>query len=150
DGRAGHPGGVPQPPARRSAQLHRAAAGRAVARSLLGRRQWPARRPARRSAALLPVRRRSGHDRARRSHPGGPARRVDGRHIVAGRWQQGHLGPPGRGLMLSRIADSLFWMARYMERAEDTARILDVNYYMMLEGAHQPYRLRWEPLVIIS
>ena len=52
--------------------------------------------------------------------------------------------------MLSRIADSLFWMARYMERAEDTARILDVNYYMMLEGAHQPYRLRWEPLVIIS
>ena len=52
--------------------------------------------------------------------------------------------------MLSRIADSLFWMARYMERAEDTARILDVNYDMMLEGAHQPYRLRWEPLVIIS
>ena len=42
---------------------------------------------------------------------------------------------PGRGLMLSRIADSLFWIARYIERAEDTARILDVNYYMMLEGA---------------
>ena len=29
--------------------------------------------------------------------------------------------------MLSRIADSLFWMARYIEPAEDTARILDVN-----------------------
>jgi len=28
--------------------------------------------------------------------------------------------------MLSRIAESLFWIARYMERAEDTARILDV------------------------
>ena len=39
--------------------------------------------------------------------------------------------------MLSRIADSLFWIARYMERAEDTARILDVNYHMLLEGAQQ-------------
>jgi uncharacterized alpha-E superfamily protein len=35
--------------------------------------------------------------------------------------------------MLSRIADSLFWIARYMERAEDTARTLDVNYHMLLE-----------------
>ena len=43
-----------------------------------------------------------------------------------------------------------FWIARYMERAEDTARILDVNYYMMLEGAQQPYRLRWEPIVILT
>ena len=29
--------------------------------------------------------------------------------------------------MLSRTADHLFWMARYTERAENTARILDVN-----------------------
>ncbi len=29
--------------------------------------------------------------------------------------------------MLSRTADHLFWMARYMERAENTARLLDVN-----------------------
>ena len=29
--------------------------------------------------------------------------------------------------MLSRTADQLFWMARYMERAENTARLLDVN-----------------------
>ena len=43
----------------------------------------------------------------------------------------------GRGLMLSRIADSLFWIARYIERAEDTARILDVNYYMLLEGSQR-------------
>jgi uncharacterized alpha-E superfamily protein len=50
--------------------------------------------------------------------------------------------------MLSRIADSLFWIARYMERAEDTARVLDVNFYMMLEQP-QPYRLRWQPLVEI-
>lgn len=34
--------------------------------------------------------------------------------------------------MLSRTADHLFWMARYMERAENTARILDVTYRMSL------------------
>ncbi len=52
--------------------------------------------------------------------------------------------------MLSRIADSLFWMARYIERAEDTARILDVNYHMILEQPHQSYRLRWEPLTVMA
>ncbi|MBZ5695110.1 MAG: alpha-E domain-containing protein [Acidobacteriia bacterium] len=52
--------------------------------------------------------------------------------------------------MLSRIAESLFWLARYIERAEDTARILDVNYHMMLEQSQQSYRLRWEPLVIMA
>src|SRR6202162_1240410 len=52
--------------------------------------------------------------------------------------------------MLSRIADSLFWLARYMERAEDTARILDVNYHMMLEQSASAYHLRWEPLVIMA
>ncbi len=41
--------------------------------------------------------------------------------------------------MLSRIADSLFWMARYMERAEDTARILDVNYHMLLEQSERKH-----------
>ncbi len=34
--------------------------------------------------------------------------------------------------MLSRTADHLFWMARYIERAENTARMLDVNYQMSL------------------
>ncbi len=41
--------------------------------------------------------------------------------------------------MLSRTADHLFWMARYVERAENTARMLDVNWQMgllpQLEGA---------------
>ena len=32
--------------------------------------------------------------------------------------------------MLSRDADSLFWLSRYVERAENTARILDVAYRM--------------------
>lgn len=52
--------------------------------------------------------------------------------------------------MLSRIADSLFWIDRYMVRAEETARILDVNYHMGLEQAAQTYRLRWHPLIVIA
>jgi uncharacterized alpha-E superfamily protein len=52
--------------------------------------------------------------------------------------------------MLSRIADSLFWIARYMERAEDMARILEVNYHMLLDPSTQTVRLRWGPLVAIS
>ena len=43
--------------------------------------------------------------------------------------------------MLSRTADHLFWMARYMERAENTARMLDVNYQASL----MPSKLR-QPL----
>ena len=33
--------------------------------------------------------------------------------------------------MLSRVADSLYWMSRYLERAESTARLLDVYIYTM-------------------
>lgn len=36
--------------------------------------------------------------------------------------------------MLSRIAESLFWTGRYVERAEDTARILDVHIHHLLEA----------------
>lgn len=35
--------------------------------------------------------------------------------------------------MLSRIAESMFWIGRYVERAEDTARILDVQTSLLLE-----------------
>ena len=35
--------------------------------------------------------------------------------------------------MLSRIAESLYWIGRYMERAEDTARILDVHFHLLVE-----------------
>ena len=35
--------------------------------------------------------------------------------------------------MLSRIAESMFWIGRYVERAEDTARILEVQTQLMLE-----------------
>lgn len=52
--------------------------------------------------------------------------------------------------MLSRIAESLFWLARYIERAEGTARVLDVNYHMLLEQAQRSYRPRWEPLIVMA
>jgi uncharacterized alpha-E superfamily protein len=35
--------------------------------------------------------------------------------------------------MLSRIAESLYWIGRYCERAEGTARLLDVHYHLLLE-----------------
>ncbi len=38
--------------------------------------------------------------------------------------------------MLSRVADSLYWMSRYIERAEDNARILDVNLQLLLDLAN--------------
>lgn len=37
--------------------------------------------------------------------------------------------------MLSREADAMFWIGRYVERAEATARIVDVQYHSELEGA---------------
>lgn len=37
--------------------------------------------------------------------------------------------------MLSRIAESLFWIGRYVERADDTARILDICLHQILEDA---------------
>ena len=35
--------------------------------------------------------------------------------------------------MLSRTADHLYWMARYIERAENMARVLEVTYSMSLD-----------------
>ena len=35
--------------------------------------------------------------------------------------------------MLSRVADSIFWMSRYIERAENVARFIDVNMHLALD-----------------
>jgi uncharacterized alpha-E superfamily protein len=35
--------------------------------------------------------------------------------------------------MLSRVAESIYWMARYVERAENTARLVLVNLNVMLD-----------------
>ena len=53
--------------------------------------------------------------------------------------------------MLSRTADHLFWMSRYMERAENTARMLDVNYQTaLLPQSAQAAEAGWRGLLSIS
>ena len=53
--------------------------------------------------------------------------------------------------MLSRTADHLFWMARYTERAENTARMLDVNYQTsLLPQSAAVAQAGWEGIVSIS
>ncbi|NBT56008.1 MAG: alpha-E domain-containing protein, partial [Betaproteobacteria bacterium] len=53
--------------------------------------------------------------------------------------------------MLSRTADHLFWMSRYTERAENTARMLDVNYQTSLLPQSEAVALvGWQGLLSIS
>ena len=51
--------------------------------------------------------------------------------------------------MISRVAEHCFWMARYLERAENTARILEVNHTLLLDF-HVPVEQQWRPILIIS
>ena len=46
--------------------------------------------------------------------------------------------------MLSRVADSLYWMSRYLERAEHTTRLLDVNLNLMLDEGPTSAEHRWQ------
>ena len=53
--------------------------------------------------------------------------------------------------MLSRTADHLFWMARYVERAENTARMLDVNHQTsLLPQSERNAEEGWRALLGIS
>jgi uncharacterized alpha-E superfamily protein len=45
--------------------------------------------------------------------------------------------------MLSRVADSLYWMSRYLERAEHATRPLDVNLNLMLDESATSSDHRW-------
>lgn len=49
--------------------------------------------------------------------------------------------------MLSRVASSLYWMSRYLERVEHTARVVDVNLVLMLDQAPAYADLRWHRLL---
>jgi uncharacterized alpha-E superfamily protein len=49
--------------------------------------------------------------------------------------------------MLSRVADSIYWMSRYVERAENVARFIDVNLQLMLDSTNSQIGQQWEPLV---
>jgi len=45
--------------------------------------------------------------------------------------------------MLSRVADSLYWMSRYFERADHCARVLEANYNLMLNPSKASTEQRW-------
>jgi uncharacterized alpha-E superfamily protein len=49
--------------------------------------------------------------------------------------------------MLSRVADSLYWMSRYLERAENTARQLDVTLSLMPDTGGAGEEERWQRLM---
>jgi uncharacterized alpha-E superfamily protein len=54
--------------------------------------------------------------------------------------------------MLSRVADALFWMSRYLERAEHVARLLDVCFHLELDlhgVLTGPHELHWTSLTSI-
>src|SRR5581483_5536252 len=63
----------------------------------------------------------TGHGRRRAGGGGGAAQKQCGSAQYGGT------------AVLSRIAEALFWIGRYVERADDTARILDVNFHLLLE-----------------
>lgn len=50
--------------------------------------------------------------------------------------------------MLSRVADSLYWMSRYLERAEHTARVMGVNLHQMLDQTPDSADRRWDRLLL--
>lgn len=52
--------------------------------------------------------------------------------------------------MLSRVADSIYWLNRYVERAENVARFIDVNGYLVLDSPTVFTNQQWEPLVITT
>ena len=52
--------------------------------------------------------------------------------------------------MLSRVADSLYWLSRYIERAENNARILDVNLQVTLDSDRtgpDAEQIDWQPIL---
>ncbi len=50
--------------------------------------------------------------------------------------------------MLSRVADSIYWLTRYVERAENVARFIDVNLNLLLDAPLATQQ--WEPLVLTT
>lgn len=51
--------------------------------------------------------------------------------------------------MLSRVANSIYWLGRYLERAENYARFIDVNFNLMLD-LPPDLKAQWEPLIYIT
>ncbi len=51
--------------------------------------------------------------------------------------------------MLSRVADAIYWMNRYIERAENYARFMDVNFNLGLE-LPPDFPEQWKPLIVTT
>lgn len=51
--------------------------------------------------------------------------------------------------MISRVAESCFWLQRHVERCDSTARLLEVHLGLLLD-VDLPPRERWRPLLIVS
>jgi uncharacterized alpha-E superfamily protein len=52
--------------------------------------------------------------------------------------------------MLSRIAESLYWMSRYLERVDSTARLVEINLLHLIEADHAIAEAdEWRPLLVI-
>jgi len=52
--------------------------------------------------------------------------------------------------MLARVAESLNWMARYIERAEDVTRLLAVNFNALLDTTMLDVSAGWDPIVTMN
>ncbi|MDB9525840.1 alpha-E domain-containing protein [Oscillatoria sp. CS-180] len=52
--------------------------------------------------------------------------------------------------MLSRVADSIYWLNRYVERAENVARFVEVNLNLLLDTPVSGFTQQWEPLVVTT
>lgn len=52
--------------------------------------------------------------------------------------------------MLSRVANSIYWMSRYLERADNVARFIDVNFHLMLDMSLSKDETQWYPVIATS
>ena len=101
----------------------------------------------RRFPPVRPDRRQRRHHRPGRPHPGRAAQGLAGGQFEPGRRHQGQLRPRPRsrrrGLMLSRTASSLYWIGRYMERAEFTTRLVEATIRLAALGGHAHVEQAW-------
>ena len=136
--------GLPRPAEGAAGALHRPADPAAVDRADPVRER-PRAAP-RRFPPVRADRRERRHHRPRRPHPGRAAQRLAGGQFEPGRRHQGQLRPlrrrrdQGRALMLSRTAASLYWIGRYMERAEFTTRLVEATIRLAALGGHAACR----------
>ena len=128
----GHLGARGDPPRRSSA-----CSGCAL-RPVTSARSSPARRRARprprraTRATAIRGRRRTARAEPHRHRPEASPQDDDA-PIASSSSSSSNSGPTGEAPMLSRIAESLFWIGRYIERSDGTARILDVHLQLLLE-----------------